>query len=38
VATGTHAELLATEPGYLNLVTAYEQAEAAREEDSRVTA
>jgi ABC-type multidrug transport system fused ATPase/permease subunit len=38
VATGTHAELLATEPGYLDLVTAYEQAEAAREEDSRVIA
>jgi ABC-type transport system involved in Fe-S cluster assembly fused permease/ATPase subunit len=38
VATGTHAELMATEPGYLDLVTAYEQAEAAREEDSRVIA
>jgi ATP-binding cassette subfamily B protein len=42
VATGTHAELLATQPGYLDLVTAYEQAEAAREaeleEDSRVVA
>ena len=38
VATGTHPELMAAEPGYLNLVTAYEQAEAAREEDSRVTA
>jgi ATP-binding cassette, subfamily B, bacterial len=38
VATGTHAELLATEPGYVNLVTAYEQGEAAREQDSRITA
>ncbi|GAA3946928.1 ABC transporter ATP-binding protein [Actinoplanes auranticolor] len=38
VATGTHTELMATEPGYLNLVTAYEQAEAAREEDSKVIA
>jgi ATP-binding cassette subfamily B protein len=38
VATGTHPELMATEPGYLNLVTAYEQAEAAREEDSKVIA
>jgi ATP-binding cassette subfamily B protein len=42
VATGTHRELLATQPGYLDLVTAYEQAEAAREqeleEDSRVVA
>jgi ATP-binding cassette, subfamily B, bacterial len=38
VATGTHTELMATEPGYLNLVTAYEQAEAAREADSKVTA
>ena len=27
-----------SEPGYLNLVTAYEQAEAAREEDSRIVA
>jgi ABC-type transport system involved in Fe-S cluster assembly fused permease/ATPase subunit len=38
VATGTHAELLATEPGYLDLVTAYEQDEAARDADSRVIA
>lgn len=38
VATGTHTELMATEPGYLNLVTAYEQAEAVREEDSKVIA
>jgi ATP-binding cassette subfamily B protein len=38
VATGTHAELLATEPGYLNLVTAYEQAEAARDEERRIVA
>ncbi len=27
VARGTHAELLATVPGYVDLVTAYEQAE-----------
>jgi ABC-type multidrug transport system fused ATPase/permease subunit len=27
VATGTHTRLMATEPGYLALVTAYEQAE-----------
>ncbi|HET9518163.1 MAG TPA: ABC transporter ATP-binding protein, partial [Actinoplanes sp.] len=33
VATGTHPELLAREPGYLNLVTAYEQAEAERERE-----
>ncbi|BCJ51009.1 multidrug ABC transporter ATP-binding protein [Actinoplanes sp. NBRC 14428] len=31
VATGTHAHLMATEPGYLALVTAYEQADAAEE-------
>jgi len=31
VATGTHAELLATQPGYANLITAYEQAESAGE-------
>ena len=37
VATGTHADLLATQPGYLDLVTAYEQAEAARQAD-KVTA
>ena len=38
-ATGTHAELMATVPGYRNLVTAYEQAEAERDlEDSGVTA
>ena len=38
-AIGTHAELMATVPGYLNLVTAYEQAEAERDlEDSGVTA
>ena len=37
-AIGTHTELMATEPGYLNLVTAYEQAEAAREEDGRIVA
>ena len=30
VGTGTHQELMATAPGYLDLVTAYEQAEAAR--------
>jgi ABC-type multidrug transport system fused ATPase/permease subunit len=28
VAVGPHAELMATEPGYLDLVTAYEQADA----------
>jgi ATP-binding cassette, subfamily B, bacterial len=33
VATGGHAELLATEPGYANLVTAYERAEAERERE-----
>jgi ABC-type multidrug transport system fused ATPase/permease subunit len=33
VATGTHTELMATAPGYLNLVTAYEQAEAERERE-----
>jgi ABC-type multidrug transport system fused ATPase/permease subunit len=33
VAIGTHAELMATVPGYLNLVTAYEQAEAERDLD-----
>ncbi|MFI6822593.1 ABC transporter ATP-binding protein [Micromonospora sp. NPDC050187] len=32
VARGTHAELLATVPGYVDLVTAYEQAEAEREQ------
>ncbi len=38
-AVGTHAELMATVPGYLNLVTAYEQAEAERDlEDSGVRA
>ena len=31
VARGTHAELLATTPGYVDLVTAYEKAEAERE-------
>ena len=30
---GTHAELLATIPGYANLVTAYEQADAQRERE-----
>ncbi|WP_412740101.1 ABC transporter ATP-binding protein [Krasilnikovia sp. MM14-A1259] len=30
-ATGTHAELMASVPGYRDLVTAYEQAEAERE-------
>jgi ABC-type multidrug transport system fused ATPase/permease subunit len=39
VATGTHPELMATVPGYLDLVTAYEQAEAERaRQDSGVTA
>jgi ATP-binding cassette subfamily B protein len=33
VATGTHTTLMATVPGYLNLVTAYEQAEAERERE-----
>jgi len=38
-ATGTHAGLMATVPGYRNLVTAYEQAETERDlEDSGVTA
>ncbi len=32
VATGTHAELLAHHPGYVDLVTAYEKAEAERVE------
>jgi ATP-binding cassette, subfamily B, bacterial len=36
VATGTHHHLLATEPGYLDLVTAYEQAEAAREDEGAI--
>ena len=31
VATGTHTHLMATEPGYLNLVTAYEKAEHTEE-------
>jgi ABC-type multidrug transport system fused ATPase/permease subunit len=31
VATGTHTGLLATHPGYADLVTAYEKAEASRE-------
>jgi len=30
VATGTHAELLAANPGYVDLVTAYEKAEAEK--------
>jgi ABC-type multidrug transport system fused ATPase/permease subunit len=39
VATGTHPELMATVPGYLDLVTAYEQAEAEQaRQDSGVTA
>jgi ABC-type multidrug transport system fused ATPase/permease subunit len=33
VARGSHAELLATVPGYANLVTAYEKAEAERERE-----
>jgi ABC-type multidrug transport system fused ATPase/permease subunit len=33
VATGTHTDLMAAQPGYLNLVTAYEQAEAERERE-----
>jgi ATP-binding cassette subfamily B protein len=31
IARGTHSELLATTPGYANLVTAYEKADAERE-------
>ncbi len=34
VATGTHTELLATNQGYVDLVTAYEKAEAERVESS----
>ncbi|HEY8472770.1 MAG TPA: ABC transporter ATP-binding protein [Natronosporangium sp.] len=33
VATGSHERLLATVPGYANLVTAYERAEAERERE-----
>jgi ABC-type multidrug transport system fused ATPase/permease subunit len=33
VARGTHTDLLATVPGYANLVTAYEQADAERERE-----
>jgi hypothetical protein len=33
VATGTHAELLASTKGYADLVTAYERAEAERERE-----
>jgi ATP-binding cassette, subfamily B, bacterial len=33
VATGTHAELLGSTPGYADLVTAYERAEAERERE-----
>jgi ATP-binding cassette subfamily B protein len=33
VASGTHSELLATVPGYANLVTAYERAEAERQRE-----
>ena len=33
VARGGHADLLATVPGYANLVTAYEKAEAERERE-----
>jgi ABC-type transport system involved in Fe-S cluster assembly fused permease/ATPase subunit len=32
VATGTHVDLLATNPGYADLVTAYEKAEQERVE------
>ena len=39
VATGTHTALMAAQPGYLDLVTAYEQAEAEKaREESGVTA
>ena len=31
IARGTHSELLATTPGYADLVTAYEKADAERE-------
>ncbi|GGO15809.1 multidrug ABC transporter ATP-binding protein [Micromonospora parathelypteridis] len=34
VARGTHSELLATVPGYVDLVTAYEQAEVDRAQES----
>jgi ATP-binding cassette, subfamily B, bacterial len=33
VAHGRHRELLATVPGYANLVTAYEKADAERERE-----
>ncbi|MDG4832069.1 ABC transporter ATP-binding protein [Solwaraspora sp. WMMD1047] len=33
IARGTHPELLTTSPGYANLVTAYEKAEAERERE-----
>jgi ATP-binding cassette subfamily B protein len=33
VAAGTHTDLMVAVPGYLNLVTAYEQAEAERERE-----
>jgi hypothetical protein len=33
IARGTHATLLATVPGYVDLVTAYEKAEAERERE-----
>ncbi|GIF68029.1 multidrug ABC transporter ATP-binding protein [Asanoa ishikariensis] len=33
VAAGTHSELLSTTPGYVDLVTAYERAEAERERE-----
>ncbi|GAB3142244.1 ABC transporter ATP-binding protein [Micromonospora sonneratiae] len=35
VARGTHQELLATTPGYADLVTAYEKAEAEREREKQ---
>lgn len=34
IARGTHTELLATVPGYVDLVTAYEQAEVDRAQES----
>ncbi|MET7668776.1 ABC transporter ATP-binding protein [Micromonospora luteifusca] len=34
IARGTHSELLATVPGYVDLVTAYEQAEVDRAQES----
>ena len=38
IARGTHLELLDTVPGYANLVTAYEKAEAEREREKAYSA